>query len=119
MKFSHFVINSCHFLQIKLADKQAALEKIQWEAMTSNRQVEKLQEELDSIQGDISSFILLFEGLMKNGSAKYADDYDVKPCFLDYPSDIVSLGPLTFCIFNLFLLLLSFLLHDALYILYS
>ncbi|KAG5028891.1 hypothetical protein JHK87_012405 [Glycine soja] len=31
--------------KIKLADKQAALEKIQWEAMTSNKKVDKLQDE--------------------------------------------------------------------------
>ncbi|KAB1212767.1 hypothetical protein CJ030_MR5G011867 [Morella rubra] len=65
--------------QIKLADKQASLEKIQWEAMTSNRKVEKLQQELDTMQGDISSFMLLIEGLTKSDSAAYADDYDITP----------------------------------------
>ncbi|KAK7265890.1 hypothetical protein RJT34_33515 [Clitoria ternatea] len=65
--------------KIKLADKQAALEKIQWEAMTSNKKVEKLQEELDSTQADISSFTLLLEGLTKTDTATYADDYDIKP----------------------------------------
>ncbi|KAF7838557.1 Protein MICROTUBULE BINDING PROTEIN 2C [Senna tora] len=65
--------------KIKLADKQAALEKIQWEATTSNKKVEKLQEELDSMQGDISSFTLLLEGLTKYDTVEYTDDYDVKP----------------------------------------
>ncbi|KAK7330263.1 hypothetical protein VNO77_24452 [Canavalia gladiata] len=65
--------------KIKLADKQAALEKIQWEAVTSNKKVEKLQDELDSMQADISSFTLLLEGLTKTDTAKYTDDYDVKP----------------------------------------
>ncbi|KAK8478304.1 hypothetical protein V6N11_060230 [Hibiscus sabdariffa] len=31
-------IDNCGFPQIKLADKQAALEKTQWEAMTSKQQ---------------------------------------------------------------------------------
>ncbi|KAB1200334.1 hypothetical protein CJ030_MR0G007607 [Morella rubra] len=65
--------------KIKLADKQASLEKIQWEAMTSNRKVEKLQQELDTMQGDISSFMVLIEGLKKSDSAAYADDYDITP----------------------------------------
>ncbi|CAL5444819.1 unnamed protein product [Camellia sinensis] len=43
--------------KIKLADKQAALEKLQWDAMTSNKKVEKLQEDLGSMQGEISSFL--------------------------------------------------------------
>lgn len=67
-------------VKIKLADKQAALEKIQWEAMTSNKKVEKLQEDLDSMQGDISSFMLLFEDLSKNDCTnKYAEEYDIEP----------------------------------------
>ncbi|KAJ1428114.1 hypothetical protein SESBI_09113 [Sesbania bispinosa] len=66
-------------VKIKLADKQAALEKIQWEAMTSNEKVGKLQKELDSMQGDVSSFTLLLEGLTETVTAEYTDDYDIKP----------------------------------------
>ncbi|GKV25183.1 hypothetical protein SLEP1_g34655 [Rubroshorea leprosula] len=69
--------------KIKLADKQAALEKLQWEAMTSNQKVEKLQEELDSMQGEFSSFMHIFEGLTKSHSNIYAEDYDVAPYHLD------------------------------------
>ncbi|XP_030492732.2 protein MICROTUBULE BINDING PROTEIN 2C [Cannabis sativa] len=69
--------------KITLADKQAAFEKIQWEAMTSNTIVEKLQEELYSVQGDISSFIVLFDGLLKTDPGQYAEDYDISPCNLD------------------------------------
>ena len=79
-----------YFPQIKLADKQAALEKIQWEAMTSNREVEKLQEELDSARVEISSFMLVFESLTKSDSTAYADDYDITPNYLDSLSCIVS-----------------------------
>lgn len=77
--------------KIKLADKQAALEKIQWEAMTSNREVEKLQEELDSARGEISSFMLVFESLTKSDSTAYADDYDITPNYLDSLSCIDDL----------------------------
>ncbi|GLT44096.1 hypothetical protein SLA2020_180120 [Shorea laevis] len=69
--------------KIKLADKQAALEKLQWEAMTSNQKVEKLQEELDSMQGEFSSFMHIFEGLTRSHSDIYAEDYDVAPYHLD------------------------------------
>ncbi|RDX71335.1 Protein MICROTUBULE BINDING PROTEIN 2C, partial [Mucuna pruriens] len=66
-------------VKIELADKQSALEKIQWEAMTSNKKVEKLQEELDSMQGDISLFTSLLKSLTKPNTVEYADDYDIKP----------------------------------------
>ncbi|KAK7851912.1 protein microtubule binding protein 2c [Quercus suber] len=77
--------------KIKLADKQAALEKIQWEAMTSNREVEKLQEDLDSVRGEISSFMLLFESLTKNDSASHTADYDITPNYLDSLSSVDNL----------------------------
>ncbi|KAF8408245.1 hypothetical protein HHK36_007393 [Tetracentron sinense] len=77
------LIRSAHLqlsdAKIKLADKQAALEKLQWQAMTSNRKVDKLQEDLDSMEGEISSWMLLFEGLTKNDSTGYAMDYDITP----------------------------------------
>lgn len=82
--------NSYSLIQIKLADKQAALEKIQWVAMTSNKKVEKLHEELNSVQGEISSFMLLFDGLLKNDSCHYAENYDLSPCNPDSLPDIVS-----------------------------
>ncbi|KAK7292148.1 hypothetical protein RIF29_07875 [Crotalaria pallida] len=65
--------------KIKLADKQAALEKTRWEAMTSTEKVEKLQHELDSVQTDISSFTLLLEGLTKIDTVGDTNDYDTKP----------------------------------------
>ncbi|KAF7135232.1 hypothetical protein RHSIM_Rhsim08G0142100 [Rhododendron simsii] len=70
--------------KVKLADKQAALEKLQWEAMTSNRKVELLQEDLDSMRGEISSFMLLVEGLAKNPSTMSAEGYDVTPYYSSY-----------------------------------
>ncbi|KAM7471214.1 hypothetical protein LguiA_009397 [Lonicera macranthoides] len=77
--------------KIKLADKQAALEKLQWESMTSNNKVEKLQEDLDTIQEEMSSFMLLFEGLSKNDYTQSAEDYDITPYHLDHLSDIDNL----------------------------
>ncbi|GMQ10570.1 hypothetical protein CsSME_00053520 [Camellia sinensis var. sinensis] len=70
--------------KIKLADKQTALEKLQWEAMTSNKKVEKLHEDLGSMQGEISSFLSLFEGLTKNHPTMSAEDYDVTPYHLNH-----------------------------------
>lgn len=74
--------------KIKLADKQAALEKIHWEMMTSNKKVEKLQEELDSVQADVSTFTLLLESFAKTDTAKYTDDYDTKPYVFNHEPDI-------------------------------
>ncbi|XP_073291439.1 protein MICROTUBULE BINDING PROTEIN 2C-like [Primulina huaijiensis] len=51
--------------KIKLADKQAAVEKLQWEAMTSNKKVEKLQGDLTNVEGEISCFMSLIEGLAR------------------------------------------------------
>lgn len=69
--------------KIKLADKQAALEKTQWEAMTSDKRVAKLQEELDAIQGDVSLIMSLFEGLTENNATLYSGDTDITPCCAD------------------------------------
>ncbi|GAB4845350.1 hypothetical protein Ancab_038758 [Ancistrocladus abbreviatus] len=70
--------------KIKLADKQAALEKVQWEALTSNQKVEKLQEDIDSMETQISTFMLLFEGLSKDDSALTVEDYDIFPYHMDH-----------------------------------
>ncbi|CAN0871317.1 Protein MICROTUBULE BINDING PROTEIN 2C [Linum grandiflorum] len=75
-------------IKIKLADKQAALERTQWEAMTSKKKAEKLQEELDATQGNISSLMMLFEGLTKSDTTPLCKDYDIKPTDLDYNPDI-------------------------------
>ncbi|KAF5796913.1 putative microtubule binding protein 2C [Helianthus annuus] len=67
-------------VKIKLADKQASVEKLQWETMTSNKKVEKLQEDLNAIQGETSSYTLLFEGLSNdNYTLSHQDCYDVTP----------------------------------------
>ncbi|KAG8484718.1 hypothetical protein CXB51_023898 [Gossypium anomalum] len=69
---------------IKLADKQATLEKTQWEAMTSKQKLEKLQNDIDSMQGEFSSFMLLLNGLTKKNRTAYAEDYDVAPYHSDH-----------------------------------
>ncbi|KAH1089089.1 hypothetical protein J1N35_016346 [Gossypium stocksii] len=70
--------------KIKLADKQAALEKTQWEAMTSKQKLEKLQNDIDSMQREFSSFMLLLNGLTKKNRTAYAEDYDVAPYHSDH-----------------------------------
>ncbi|KAK9669083.1 hypothetical protein RND81_13G108000 [Saponaria officinalis] len=78
--------------KIKLADKQALFEKLQWEAKTSNEMVEKLQEELDSMQSQISSLMLIFEGLSKDAPVTATDDYDVSPHFVNHLPEIDDLN---------------------------
>lgn len=62
------------FLQIMLADKQAALEKLNWEARKSNRKVEELEGNVVSMDLEIAALMQLFEKLTKNDSAAYPDD---------------------------------------------
>lgn len=79
------------FLQVKLADKKAAVEKLEWEAMTSSKKVERLQEDLDSLQGEISSFMQFVHALTGNDSTRdSAEECDVIPHSWDQNVEIVS-----------------------------
>ncbi|XP_039050876.1 protein MICROTUBULE BINDING PROTEIN 2C-like [Hibiscus syriacus] len=70
--------------KIKLADKQAALEKTQWEAMKSEQKLEKLQNDINSMRGEFSSFMPLLNGLTKNTHTIRVEDYDVAPYHLEH-----------------------------------
>lgn len=52
--------------------------------------METLQEELKLMQGEVSSFMMVFEGLMKNDASACTEDYDVIPCNMDHLHSIVS-----------------------------
>ncbi|KAL3512409.1 hypothetical protein ACH5RR_025126 [Cinchona calisaya] len=79
--------------KINLADKQAAVEKLQWEAMNSNQSVEKLQKDLQMVEGEISSFMLLVEGLARKTSTLTAEDYDAAvSCASDPNPDLDDLN---------------------------
>lgn len=69
--------------KVKLADKQAAVEKLEWEAMTSSKKVEKLQEDLEVVRQEIAWFMQFVQQLTKNGSRALAKDYDVIPYLCD------------------------------------
>ncbi|GER51807.1 movement protein binding protein 2C [Striga asiatica] len=70
-------------VKIKLADERAAVEKLQWESTTSKEKVKKLQEDLDRVEGEISSFMLLLQGLANKDFPSSGGDYDYDP----YPFD--------------------------------
>ncbi|VVB13675.1 unnamed protein product [Arabis nemorensis] len=70
--------------KIKLADKQAALEKTQWEAKTTGTRANKLQEQLEAVEGEISSFTRVFETLAKTETKKLDVDYDATPYEFDH-----------------------------------
>ncbi|CAN8298689.1 unnamed protein product [Cochlearia groenlandica] len=70
--------------KIKLADKQAALEKTQWEAKSTGTRATKLQEQLNVVEGEISSFARVFESLAKTVSEKRYTDYDATPYEFDH-----------------------------------
>lgn len=80
----------CAFLQVKLADQQAALEKLEWEAKTSNRKVEELQDEFISMDLEITALMQIFEELSKNSSAVPPDDKITSFHYFEQVSPIVS-----------------------------
>nr|CAB3470318.1 unnamed protein product [Digitaria exilis] len=57
-----------HDAKIMLADKQASLEKLEWEVKTSNKKVEDLQGDMSNMEFEISSLIALFEKVSENVS---------------------------------------------------
>lgn len=57
-----------------LADKQAALEKLEWEAKMSNRKIEELQGDVDSMDFEITALMKAFEKLSENDSATYSEN---------------------------------------------
>ncbi|EOA21079.1 hypothetical protein CARUB_v10001416mg [Capsella rubella] len=69
--------------KIKLADKQAALEKTQWEAKTTGAREIKLQEQLETLEGEISAFTQVFKTLAKPDSKNPDRDYDAAPYEFD------------------------------------
>ena len=56
-----------------LADKQASLEKLEWEVQMSNKKVEDLQGDMSNMEFEISSLMALFEKISENVSG---DCYD-------------------------------------------
>ncbi|TVU11637.1 hypothetical protein EJB05_45234 [Eragrostis curvula] len=63
--------------KIMLADKQASLEKLEWEVKTSNKKVEDLQGDVSNMEFEISSLMALFEKVSENASGDCPDDGSV------------------------------------------
>ncbi|WVZ81571.1 hypothetical protein U9M48_028927 [Paspalum notatum var. saurae] len=63
-----------HDAKIMLADKQACLEKLEWEVNTSNKKVEDLQGDMSNMEFEISSLMALFEKVSENVSGDCYDD---------------------------------------------
>lgn len=57
-----------------LAEKQAALEKLEWEANVSNTKVEELQVDVASMDVEVSALMKLFREISENGRAPYPRD---------------------------------------------
>ncbi|KAJ1259002.1 hypothetical protein BS78_10G119700 [Paspalum vaginatum] len=63
-----------HDAKIMLADKQACLEKLEWEVNMSNKKVEDLQGDISNMEFEMSSLIALFEKVSENVSGDSYDD---------------------------------------------
>ncbi|BAF25376.1 protein MICROTUBULE BINDING PROTEIN 2C [Oryza sativa Japonica Group] len=78
-----------HGAKIQLAEKQAALEKLEWEAKVSSTKVEELQVDVASMDVEISALMKLFRKITENDRAPYsrerADDssLECEPVQLD------------------------------------
>ncbi|ERN05735.1 uncharacterized protein LOC18433920 [Amborella trichopoda] len=62
--------------KIKLADKQAVLEKLEWEVKTSNRKTEELRQHLDSMHNEVGTLMHIFETAEEKDSTVLIDDDD-------------------------------------------
>ncbi|XP_015693742.1 protein MICROTUBULE BINDING PROTEIN 2C [Oryza brachyantha] len=62
-----------HNAKIMLADKQASLEKLEWEVRTSNKKVEDLQGDVSNMEFEIGSLMALFEKISENVSGDLQD----------------------------------------------
>lgn len=63
-------------VKVKLADKQAAVEKLEWEATTSIKKAEKLEKDLEAVREEISSFVKSVGELSKSNTTHAEDDLD-------------------------------------------
>jgi hypothetical protein len=54
-----------------LADKQAALEKLEWEAKVSSTKVEELEVDVASMDVEISALMKVFRKITENSRASY------------------------------------------------
>ncbi|XP_062193189.1 protein MICROTUBULE BINDING PROTEIN 2C-like [Phragmites australis] len=63
-----------HGAKVMLAEKQAALEKLEWEAKVSNTKVEELQVDVASMDVEVSALMKLFRKITENDQAPYPRD---------------------------------------------
>ncbi|MCD9642489.1 Protein MICROTUBULE BINDING PROTEIN 2C [Datura stramonium] len=78
--------------QVKLADKKAAVEKLEWESKISSNKVERLQDDVDKLQGETSTFMQFVQALTENDSRGLAEEYDVIPYLWDQNVEIDNLN---------------------------
>jgi predicted nucleic acid-binding Zn-ribbon protein len=57
-----------------LAEKQAALEKLEWEGNVLSTKVEELQVDVASMDVEVSALMKLFREISENGRASYLRD---------------------------------------------
>ncbi|AQK83794.1 TMV-MP30 binding protein 2C [Zea mays] len=63
-----------HDAKIMLADKQASVEKLEWEVKMSNKKVEDLQGDVSNMGFEISSLMAFFDKISENLSGDSYDD---------------------------------------------
>lgn len=81
------------FLQIMLADKQASVEKLEWEVKMSNKKVEDLQGDVSNMGFEISSLMAFFNKISENLSGDSYDDTAPSSYELEAIQSTVSMHP--------------------------
>lgn len=80
--------------KISLADKQATLERLTWEAQMSSKKIEELQGERDSMDYEITTVMQIFEQLCANHSSPHPDEslcsYSLEPLPVINDSDDIT-----------------------------
>jgi len=76
-----------------LADKQACLEKLEWEVKMSNKKVEDLQGDMSNMGFEISSLMAFFEKISENVSSDSYDDTIPSSYELEALQSTVSIHP--------------------------
>jgi hypothetical protein len=77
-----------------LAEKQAALEKFEWEVKACNRKIEGLEESMGLMEFEMSSLMQLFEKLYENSSA---DSDDLAIPSLQFDPVLTEVNCIFFC----------------------
>ncbi|XP_031479604.1 protein MICROTUBULE BINDING PROTEIN 2C [Nymphaea colorata] len=84
VRSAHLQLNEA---KIKLADKQAAVEKLEWEAKKSSKEADEVKNELDYLHNEIARFMRIFETSKEIVSNSELREEDAAPGDISHVED--------------------------------